>query len=103
MTDLNKHVICCKTSGAILKNKLKSSKRQRKSPQTLNLIIENLLNYFNLYNIVKIRIYWKMNYSSHLKYLINFLKSKKIVISTIFLRRILSFNIGMRGRHLRKK
>jgi ribosomal protein S11 len=57
LTDFNKHVICCKTSGAILKNKLKSSKRQRKSPQTLNLIIEKLLNYLNLYNIRRIRIY----------------------------------------------
>jgi len=97
--DLARRTIAVKTSGSA---HVGFSKREKKSPNSVQYIVKNLLSYFKLYKITKFHIAVKTRVSVHIYMLINQLVKQGFSILSVQSFRRVPHN-GCRKRKLRRK
>jgi ribosomal protein S11 len=98
VTDLRKKVVICKSSGSSGVGHLKKNK---KSPQAIENIVNALIPYFELYQIKNFDIILKVKFSSHVILLVKELHDRGYNIIKFTTRLKVGHN-GMRGRKLRR-
>ena len=98
VTDLNKRVIICKSSGAC---GVGHSKKMKKAPQSIENIIKHLVPIFEQYKLKYFNLILKIKFSNHLIILIKELYSNGYKIVK-FINKIKIAHNGMRGRKLRR-
>lgn len=98
LTDLNKQVIICKSSGQC---SLNNTKKNKKAPQILENIIDQLIDKIELYQLKYFHIILKVRFSSHIVILIKELVDRGYNIIQLNNNLKIGHN-GMRGRKLRR-
>jgi len=96
-TEKKKHVITL-TGGSC---KLGTTKKQKISPFNINIMIKQLKEYCNLYNVYRIRFFFKSSINRHYYNIIKYLSIYNIRIMEIGYVLHLPHN-GIRGRKLRR-
>jgi len=97
-TDMNNKVIICKTSG---NSGILDTKRRKKNPQALEVIIKELMKVIKIYRIRFFRIIFKMRFNNYTYNFIRLIKLHGLIISQLEIHRSIAFN-GVRGRKLRR-
>ena len=98
LTDLDNHVVVCKTSGS--SDKI-YNKRRKKIAQAVEKIAAKLNQYLKLYEITNIHLVLKMRVKAHVYTLLSKLHIYGLFILSLTSRRLLAHN-GVKGRNLRR-
>ncbi len=98
LTDLNKKVVICKTSGSSV---VGNSKKKKIAPQATENLVLSLVPFFKLYRLKRARLFIVSRISVHLYLLLRELNIRGIKI--IWFHRYIKFpHNGMRGRKVRR-
>lgn len=98
LTDLKNKVIICKTSGS---SGIKGSKRRKKVPYALEVILKVMSSFFKLHKINAVQIVLKMRVNAFLYAVLRELSHYNITVVRFTVRRSIAFN-GTKGRKLRR-
>lgn len=98
LADLEGRVILCRTSGS---SGISGSKRKKRAPQAIEMIVQNLLPVLKLYKIKSVEIILRSRISSYFHYLVKELNYYGIKILGFTIRRKVAHN-GVRGRKQRR-
>lgn len=98
LMDLKKKVIVCKTSGIV---KVGDKKKQKISPQSIELIVNKLISYLQLYAITTVIVLLKVKPTVHVFNLVRELTRNGIKIESFIDKKRKAHN-GQRGRNLRR-
>jgi ribosomal protein S11 len=97
-SDLQNKVIRCQTAGM---SQVGSTKKKKKSPQSIENIVKMLHIFFIKYKIEYFNIVLKTKFSAHIPLLLKELLIRKYKIACIINKRKIAHN-GMRGRKMRR-
>lgn len=98
LCDAEDKVICCRTSGS---SGIKGSKRKKKVPQSVEVIVKGLYPILRLYKITHVHLVIRMRINIYYYTLVRELAYYGINVSSLIVHRRFAFN-GSRGRKLRR-
>jgi len=98
LCDVTNKVICCKTAGS---SGITGSKRKKKVPQAVEVIVRELYPILKLYKITNVHLIVRMRINIYYHTLVKELTYYGIDIRNLVVHRKFAFN-GSRGRKLRR-